>query len=52
MYFIMAIAGIEYAICVSDPDITNYQKWIDEHNGLSPLKDDTEILSFKMSDVN
>ena len=40
IYFVMAIAGIEYAMCLSDPSITEYQKWIDEHNGLSPLNDD------------
>ena len=52
MYFVMAIAGIEYAICLSDPDISEYQKWVEEHKGLSPLKDDAETLSFSLSDIN
>lgn len=52
IYFVMAIAGIEYAICLSNPSITNYQKWIEDHNGLSPLKDEDEILYFSMSDYN
>lgn len=52
IYFVMAIAGIEYAICLSDPDISEYQKWVEEHKGLSPLKDDAETLSFSLSDIN
>lgn len=52
IYFVMAIAGIEYAICLSDPDISEYQKWIEGHKGLSPLKDDAEKLSFSMAAVN
>ena len=52
VYFVMAIAGIEYAICMSDPNISEYQKWIEEHNDISPLNDDTETLSFSLSDVN
>ncbi len=52
IYFVMAIAGIEYAICLSDPDISGYKKWIAENNDLSPLKDDAERLSFSMADVN
>jgi hypothetical protein len=52
IYFVMAIAGIEYAMCISDPSITDYQQWIDEHNGLSPLNDDDEIPCLSMSDVN
>lgn len=52
IYFVMAIAGIEYAMCISDPNITEYQKWIDEHNGLSPLNDDDEIHFFSKSDVD
>ena len=48
----MSIAGIEYAICISDPVISEYQKWLEEHDGDSPLKDDTETFSFGLSDVN
>lgn len=50
IYFVMAVAGIEYAMCISDPSITEYQKWIDEHNGRSPLSDDDEIQIFRKSD--
>ncbi len=52
IYFVMAIAGIEYAICLSDPDISEYRKWIEGHKGLSPLKDDAERLTFSKSDMN
>ena len=52
IYFVIAIAGIEYAICLSDPDISEYQKWVEEHDGLSPLKEDIETLSFSMSSMN
>ena len=52
IYFVMAIAGIEYAICISDPNISEYQKWLEEYNGLSPLNDDSETLSFSLSDIN
>ena len=52
VYFVMAIAGVEYAICMSDPNISEYQKWLEEHNGLSPLNDDAETLLFSMSDIN
>lgn len=52
IYFIIAIAGIEYAMCISDPSITEYQKWIDEHKGRSPLSDDDEIQIFSKSDVD
>ena len=52
IYFVMAIAGIEYAMCISDPSITEYQKWLEEHNGLSPLNDNDEIKIFSKSDVD
>ena len=52
IYFIMSIAGIEYAICISDPDISEYQKWLEEHDGGSPLKDDAETFSFGLSNIN
>lgn len=31
IYFVMEIAGIEYAICISDPDITGYKQWVNEN---------------------
>lgn len=52
VYFVMVIAGIEYAICISAPNISEYQKWIEEHNGFSPLNDDSERLLFCMSYIN
>jgi hypothetical protein len=52
IYFVMAIAGIEYAMCISDPSIIEYQKWIKEHNGISPLNDKDEVQCFSLSDVN
>lgn len=52
IYFIMCIAGIEYAICISDSDISGYQKWLEKYNGISPLTDEAETLIFSLSDVN
>lgn len=52
IYFVVAITGIEYVICLSDPNISEYQKWLEEHDGLSPLHDDVETLSFSLSDRN
>lgn len=52
IYFVIAIAGIEYAICLSDPDISEYQKWVMEHSKQSPLKDDNETYIFGLSDSN
>ena len=52
IYFVVAITGIEYVICLSDPNISEYQKWLEEHYGLSPLHDDVETLSFSLSDRN
>lgn len=52
IYFIMCIAGIEYAISISDPYISGYQKWLEKHNGISPLTDEVETLMFCLSDVN
>ena len=51
IYFVMCVAGIEYAICISDPNISKYKKWLEEHKGISPLKDDTEMFTFSLSDV-
>lgn len=52
IYFVLAIAGIEYTICLSDPDISEYQKWVMDHSTISPLTDDNEILLFGLSDSN
>ena len=53
IYFVMAIFGIEYALCISDPDISEFQKWLSTNNNKSPLEDEKEIiLPFGISDVN
>ena len=53
IYFVMDIAGIEYAICISDPDISGYKQWVCEHENQSPLDDEGEKKFFmNLSDVN
>ena len=52
IYFILAIAGIEYAICLSDPDISEYQKWVEDHHNQSPLNDNNETYIFSLSASN
>lgn len=53
IYFVAAISGIEYAICLSDPDISKYRKWLKNNNDKSPLEDEKEVvLPFGLSDVN
>jgi len=52
IYFVMAISGIEYAICISDPDISEYQKWIEDHNGESPLTSNDERHHYSLSSIN
>lgn len=53
IYFVIAICGIEYAICLSDPDISGYQEWLANNNNKSPLEDDLEtIILFGRSDIN
>lgn len=44
VYYVVAIGGIEYAICLSDPDISEYKKWIEQHDGYSPLENDNEKI--------
>lgn len=52
IYYVMAISGIEYAICISDPDISEYQKWIEENKNFSPLRLDEEERHLSISIVN
>lgn len=53
LYYILAIGGIEYAICLNDPNISGYQRWLKEHDFHSPLEKETERkLSIGLSDVN
>ena len=37
LYFIIALWGIEFAINIGGPEIEGYEKWLTEHNGISPL---------------
>lgn len=52
IYFVMAISGIEYAICISDQNISGYKNWIEDHNGVSPLTSNDERLHLSLSNVN
>jgi hypothetical protein len=53
LYYILAIGGIEYAICLNNPDISGYQRWLVEHDFHSPLEKATEWkLPIGLSDVN
>lgn len=53
IYFVMDIAGIEYTICISDPDISGYKQWLCEHKNQSPLDDEKENkFPISLSDVN
>lgn len=44
IYFVVAIGGIEYAICLSDPDISGYKEWVNQNPGKSPLFMEYETL--------
>lgn len=53
LYYILAIGGIEYAICLNDSDVSGYQKWLEEHEFHSPLADATErMLPIGLSEEN
>lgn len=53
IYYVLAISGMEYAICISDPDISEYKNWLELNGGHSPLEDETEKqLPFGLSDFN
>lgn len=53
VYYILEINGVEYSICLSDTDISEYDKWVEEHPGQSPLDDNKEKqLPFGIYDVN
>jgi hypothetical protein len=36
-YFVLALFGVEMAINVGGPVIDGYLKWLQEHDGVSPL---------------
>lgn len=53
IYFAMIILGVEYVICISDPDISGYNLWLAENNNKSPLfSDDEKLLNVSLSDMN
>lgn len=52
IYFVMAISGIEYAICISDTNIAGYQKWIEDNDGVSPLFSKEESVRLSLSEIN
>lgn len=43
IYFIISLWGIEYAINMGGPVIDGYEKWLNDHNGISPLYHNTKI---------
>jgi hypothetical protein len=36
-YFVLALFGLEFAINIGGPDIDLYVRWLDQHEGVSPL---------------
>lgn len=53
IYFATIIFGVEYVICISDPDITGYNLWLTENNNKSPLfRDDEKLLYVGLADLN
>lgn len=53
IYYVLVISGIEYAICISDPDISAYKNLVELNGGQSPLEDKNEKrLPIGLSDVN
>lgn len=52
IYFIMAISGIEYDICISYTNIDGYQKWIEDNDGISPLFSKEESVRLSLSEIN
>ena len=42
LYFAVVIMGIEYVICINDPDISGYYIWLKDNNNISPLERDSE----------
>lgn len=44
LYFVMTIMGIEFAINLADSETDFYIKWLEENNGVSPIKRYTEYM--------
>ena len=54
IYFVMIIAGIEYAICISDQNISEYLKWIAKNENISPIRkgENSDYFLFDLSNIN
>lgn len=54
IYFVMIIAGIEYAICISDQNISEYLKWIAKNENVSPIRkgENNDYFLFDLSNIN
>ena len=53
LYYVLVICGIEYVICITDPDISGYNQWLKEHPNHSTIEDDDEKrLDIGMYDIN
>lgn len=53
LYFAIGIMGIEYVICISDPDISGYHIWLEENKKMSPLDRDSEhVIERSLPDIN
>lgn len=37
LYYIVVLWGMEFAINMAEPEINEYNKWVNQHGGLSPL---------------
>ncbi|HTB30802.1 MAG TPA: HNH endonuclease [Bacteroidia bacterium] len=44
MYFIIVIMGMEFAINMAEPETEFYEKWLQENNGISPIRRFTERM--------
>jgi len=38
IYVIFLLHGMEFALCLNDPEIDGYYKWLEENNNESPLR--------------
>ena len=52
IYYVLAISGIEYAICISDPNISEYITLIQEKEFFPLLHKDEKILPLSKADFN
>lgn len=52
IYYVLAISGIEYAICISDPDISEYITLTHEKEFFPLRNEDEKMLSFSKADFN